>query len=269
MTPDTLPSNLGSRLADDIVRLPEVVGVRLVIWATVVFAVAVLTRAALAAGVRFVWRLGLDRERLLGRFTAMLRVLIWVVALLLALRPLFLEVPVLTVTSVALLSAIVALAVPGQLQNLAAGIGLALRPRYREGDQIELHGFRGSIRTLGLARTQLRVDDGSVVWLPNAIHDREPVRVDRSTGAAPVRVRISIPTRGRDTTLNALTVAMGASPFRRADSPPRIAPSAEDEREWTIELQTWATRDLDLVRRSVRRTADRVLLEMSNQGDTP
>lgn len=257
------PMQLGTRLVEEIGRLPEVFGVRLVMWVTLIFLATVTLRAAVIAGARLTWRLGLDRARRLGRFAAILRVVLWIVGALLTLRPVFVAVPVLTSAAIAIVALLVAVSMPALVQSIAAGLSLALRARYREGDQIEVAGHRGSIRSLGLARTQLRVEDGSSVWLPNAMLDREAVKVDRSTGAAPVRVRVEIGLQGRDLVLEEIVRAATLMPFRRAGSAPRVVAASEDERTWTVELQTWATRELDLVRRCLRRTVDDVLARRS------
>jgi small conductance mechanosensitive channel len=256
MEPST---ELGVRLVDEIARLPEVFGVRLVLWVSVVVVATVLGRGAVAAGVRLLWRIGLDRARRLGRLAALLRVLVWTLGALLVLRPVFRAVPVLTALTVAVAALLVALALPRLVQSVVAGLSLAVRARFREGDQIEVLGHRGSIRTLGIVRTQLRVEDGSSVWLPNVVLDREAVRVDRSTGAAPVRVHVAIPVEGRDYIVEQLSRAVTLLPYRRAGSVPRVVPASDDELEWVIELQTWATRELTMVRRALRRTVDDIL----------
>jgi small-conductance mechanosensitive channel len=258
---------LGARIVEEIGRLPGVFGVRLVAWITLVFLATITSRAAVLAGVRLAWRLGLDRQRRLGRFAAILRVVVWLVGALLVLRPIFLAVPVLTTLAIVITALLFAVAMPGHVQSIAAGLSLALLARYREGDQIEVHGHRGSIRSLGLVRTQLRVEDGSAVWLPNAVLDREAVKVDRSTGAAPVRVRIEVDGPDRDRVLEEIVRAVTLMPLRRAGSAPRIAAASEDERTYTVELQTWATRELDMARKSLRRIVDGVLARHGG-GDT-
>jgi hypothetical protein len=59
--------------------------------------------------------------------------------------------------------------------------------------------------------------------------------------------------------LEEITAAVTLMPLRRAGSAPRIVATSEDERTYTVELQTWATRELDLARKSLRRTVDAVL----------
>jgi small conductance mechanosensitive channel len=250
---------LGARIVEEIGLLPEVFGARLVLWVTLVFLATFTARAAVLAGVRLAWRLGFDRQRRLGRFAAIVRVVLWLVGALLVLRPVFVAVPVLTTLATVITALLFAVAMPGHVQSIAAGLSLALLARYREGDQIEVGGHRGSIRSLGLVRTQLRVEDGSSVWLPNAVLDHEAVKVDRSTGAAPVRVRIEIDLPERERVLEEITAAVTLMPLRRAGSAPRIVATSEDERTYTVELQTWATRELDLARKSLRRTVDAVL----------
>lgn len=250
---------LGPRLVQEIEALPDVFSVRLLLWATVVVIGAVFARAAVTGAVLLAWRLGGDRSRRLGRVGSVLRALIWLGAVLGVARPIFRQVPVVTTIAVVVIALLAAIAVPTVLHSVAAGLSLALRARYREGDQIEIGGIRGSIRALGIVRTQLRVEDGSAVWIPNAMLDREAVKVDRSTGAAPVRVRFEIDSSKRDAVLDEINRAVMMLPFRRSGTMPRLATATDDEREWTVELQTWATREPEVVRRSLRRTVDSVI----------
>lgn len=250
---------MGEAIVGEISRIPDVFGLRLLIWIAIVLVVAFVGRSAVNMAVRVAWRVGLDQERRLGRVAAIVRALLWLTALLAMASPIFRSLPVLTTATLVCAALFVAVALPGLVQSVAAGISLALRARYREGDQIELAGHRGNIRALGLVRTQLRVEDGSSVWLPNAMLDREVVKVERSTGAAPVRVRFEIDVSRRDEILDAVTRAVAMLPFRRSGTQPRLIAASDDEREWRVELQTWATRELDVVRRSVRRTVDGVL----------
>ncbi len=251
----------GDTVVQEIAAIPEVFGLRLLLWVTVITALAVLGRAATTGAMKLAWRLGVDRGRRLGRVAAVVRALIWIGSALVITRPVFVKIPLLTTITLAVVALLVSISMPGLVQSVAAGLSLAVRARYREGDQIEVAGYRGSIRALGLVRTQLRVEDGSAVWIPNAMLDREAVKVDRSTGAAPVRVRFEIDPAQRDAALDAVTRAVMMLPFRRSGSVPRLLAASDDEREWNVELQTWATRELDVVRRSLRRTVDGVLAQ--------
>ncbi|MEM6994067.1 MAG: mechanosensitive ion channel domain-containing protein [Myxococcota bacterium] len=260
------PTTFGDAVVLEIATIPQVFGVRLLLWVGVVWALAIVLRAAATGSVKLAWRLGVDRARRLGRVAAITRAVIWIVAVLAIARPVFIKLPVLTTVTVAVVALLASIALPGLVQSVAAGLSLALRARYREGDQIEIGGFRGSIRALGLVRTQLRVEDGSAVWIPNSMLDREAVKVDRSTGAAPVRVRFEIDPAQRDRALDAVARAVMMLPFRRSGSQPRLIAASDDEREWTVELQTWATRELDVVRRSLRRTVDGVVDKLGGAG---
>ena len=49
------------------------------------------------------------------------------------------------------------------------------------------------------------------------------------------------------------------SPYRRAGSRPHIKAANEDETVFILELQTWATRDPDVVRRSLAASIERIV----------
>jgi len=261
----TDPTLFGNAVVQEIALIPQVFGLQLAFWITVVLALTWLARTATAASVRVVWRFGLDHDRRMARIVPVARAVIGCIGAVTMLRPVFNQLPVLTTLTAMVTALLASIALPGLVQSAAAGLSLAVRARYREGDQIEIAGYRGGIRQLGLVRTQLRVEDGSMVWLPNSMLDREAVKVDRSTGAAPVRIRFEMRTSERDAVLDALRRAVMMLPFRRSGSLPRIRPATDDEREWTVEVQTWAIRELDIVRRSLRRTVDSVLANHRGQ----
>ena len=261
----TDPTLFGNAVVTEIALIPKVFGLQLAFWAALVLAITWLARMAVAASVRVAWRFGLDRDHRMARIVPVARAIIGFVGAITVMRPVFNQLPVLTTLTTMVTALLASIALPGLVQSAAAGVSLAIRARYREGDQIEISGYRGGIRQLGIVRTQLRVEDGSMVWLPNSMLDREAVKVDRSTGAAPVRIRFEMRTSERDAVLDALRRAVMMLPFRRSGSLPRIQPATDDEREWTVEVQTWAVRELDIVRRSLRRTVDSVLATHRSQ----
>lgn len=242
---------VGELLAQELVRFGEVFGFALLLWFGLVAASAVVLAWVGRRAVRVAWRLGADRPRNLARVAILFEAVLVALALALALRPLGTSVPVLTAGGLTAIGLVVALAMPRRVENVVAGLSVALFARHRVGDQIEAQGFRGSIRDLGLTRTRLRIDDGSEVWMPNAILEADAVKVARSTGAAPVRVRFEVTPERRERVLAEVMQAATLSPYRRVGSRPRITAVDEDDTTFSLEMQTWATRELEVVRRSL------------------
>jgi len=254
-------------LAAELARFGDVFGFGLLLWTGLVVAGAVMLAWLGRRALRVAWRLGLDRPRNLGRVVILFEAVVMVLAVALALRPLGTQLPVFTAVAVVALGAVVAVAMPRRVENVVAGLSVALFARHHVGDQIEAQGIRGSIRDLGLTRTRLRVEDGTEVWLPNSMLEADAVKVSRSTGAAPVRIRFEVVPERRERVLAEVIQAATLSPYRRAGSRPKITPQNDDDTAFTVELQTWATRELDVVRRSLAASVEVILGTGTNPGD--
>src|SRR5690606_37500741 len=144
------------------------------------------------------------------------------IALVLVLGPLFEAVPRVLAIVAAASGLIVAVALPEWIQNTVAGLALSGRGQFREGDQIEVRDAKGTVDRVGLQRTRLRADDGSVVSLPNRDILQHAIRVGGQQSAVSVHVVLapdlaSTPA-GRE---RALEVAR-MSPYRRARTAPRL-----------------------------------------------
>src|SRR5690606_37830351 len=113
------------------------------------------------------WRAGADPRRRLARVKGLLDFSIVLIALVLVLGPLFEAVPLVLAIVAAASGLIVAVALPVWIQHTVAGLALSGRGQFREGDQSEVRDAKGTVDRVGLQRTRLRADDGSVVSLPN------------------------------------------------------------------------------------------------------
>lgn len=94
------------------------------------------------------------------------------------------------VTTSAVLTAVIGLAAQETLKDLFAGITLQLDTPFREGDWIELEGFRGYVVSLTLMNTLVRSVDGALQVLPNSKVAQEILR--RYGPGDPVGNRFSI-----------------------------------------------------------------------------
>lgn len=225
------------------------------------FAVRVLIGIALSIALyravgflpRLLWRVGLDRQRrgapvgsVLGLFVLMLGVL-W------TFRPAFEVAPAISLVAAGILMLVASLAVPNLLQSAMAGIRLSGRGRLIEGQQIEVDDVRGTVRRIGLLETTLRLSDGATVHLPNHLFAQSKLKVLRAQNAALVEVDARVEGELSDAQLQRLRAAVFLSPYRRAGTKPVIDESDRDRGRVEVHLQTWATRDADLVERALRR----------------
>lgn len=256
---------LSERLAEEVAQLPESIELRMLLWGLLVVGLTTAGRAAVLAAVQLVWRLGLDGARRLARVATLLRLALWLGGAAMALAPVVRVIPLLFTLSLAVFASLAALALPGSAQNIGAGLSLLLRGRFREGERIQVAGHRGLVRSIGIARTQLRADDGSTVWLPNRIFDAEPARVERASGSAPVQVVCRIPPEALVERREGLARATAMMPLRRAGTVPRITAVPGTTDTWIVEVQTWATRDLELAQASLAAVVAGVLWQPAGE----
>lgn len=237
-------------LIEELQALNGRLNARLVLDVAVLAAVVWTLRRALLSGTRVVWRLGWDRTRRMARLRSVADITLLVVFALLVVRKLMLVAPVVTWLSTAVIAVVVAIALPSWVRDFFAGIALASRKRFREGDQVRLPSAIGSVRHIGLWRTAIRAGDGGTLSVPNREVLAHTIQVGREQRAAPVE--IVLPPEATSTPENRAMLLRLAqvSPFRRGGSRPSLS---ETERGWVLAMQTWSTRDVDGARRALER----------------
>ncbi len=221
-----------------------------VLYVTMLFVVGYLIRRTLLAATRVVWRLGWDRVRRLARARSIVDITLMVVITLVILKKATSVAPLLTGIVVSLVAVLVAIALPTWVQDFVAGVALATRARFREGDLVKLPSAVGSVRHIGVWRTAIRAGDGGTLSVPNREMLANTIQVGREQRAAPIEVvlppEVSATPEARE---NLLRLAR-LSAFRRGGSRPTLT---ETDRGWVIALQTWSTRDIDGARRALER----------------
>jgi len=237
-------------LVREIAAIQDRLNGRLVISVSLLLVAIWLLRRGLLAGIRVVWRLGWDRPRRLARLRSISDVTFLVVVVLLVLRKFLLVAPIVTWLTVAVGALVVALALPNWVRDLVAGVALANRKRFREGDQVRLQGAAGSVRHIGLLRTAIRAGDGGTLSVPNRDVLAHTIQVGREQQAAPIEIMLppdaSATPRARETLLRLAQV----SPFRRGGSRPTLS---ETDAGWVLSVQTWSTRNVEAARRALER----------------
>lgn len=238
------------RLLEELSALEGQLDAKLVMYAALLLGVLWLLRRGLLAGTRVAWRLGWDRARRLARLRSIADITMTSVVLLLLGRELVHVAPITSGLTLAVLALIVAIALPTWMQDLVAGVTLSMRTRFREGDQIRLAGAAGAVRHIGLWRTAIRAGDGGTLSVPNREVLAHTIQVGREQRAAPVEVLLPPSAAATPEQREILLHLAQLSAFRRGGSRPTLT---ETERGWVIGVQTWSTREIDSVRRSLER----------------
>ncbi|MEM7154638.1 MAG: mechanosensitive ion channel domain-containing protein [Myxococcota bacterium] len=245
----TYADELGPELLAELSHVLDVLTPGRVLVALTLVAFVVIMQRVLLLSVRIAWRLGWDPQRRLARIRSLAEIVLLLSVGLLLVWMVFKVVPLLTCLAAMSIALIVAVALPGGLQDFAAGISLANRSRFLEGDQIEVGPHSGTVRHIGLVRTMLRLGDRGSLWIPNREVVRSAVMVGREQQALPLTVELPGGRLGPDRREHLRQVAH-LSPYRRAGSRPTL--EREGDR-WTLSFQTWCTRRPEIAARSVER----------------
>lgn len=239
-----------ARLVGELHELSGVLTPRLLFYVLFVLGAIYVLRRAMLFSTRVVWRLGWDPARRLARLRSMLEITLLAVGGLLLLRPFFLLAPLLSGFTLAVLMLLTALALPSWVQDLVAGVALAARTRFREGDQVRFATVAGSVRHVGLWRTSIRAGDGGTISLPNREVIAHSIQVGREQRAAPIEVVIPVDLAATPAGRDAVLARAQLSAFRRAGS---RASLRQEDNSWVVSMQTWCTRDLEGARRALER----------------
>lgn len=237
-------------LQAEIAALGSRLDARLVLYVALLLGLVWLIRRGLLQGTRVIWRLGWDRTRRLARLRSISDITLIAVLMLLVLRELVIEAPMVTWLSASVLLLAGAIALPTWVRNLAAGISLANRSRFREGDQVRLPSAVGSVRHIGILRTAIRAGDGGTLSVPNREVLAHTIQVGREQQAAPVDIVLPPEAAASPEAREMLLRLAHVSPFRRGGSRPTLT---ESDRGWVLSIQTWSTRDVDGARRALER----------------
>jgi hypothetical protein len=243
--------DVGARLLVEFDALRGISPLGLVLWLTLVIAVALGLAWGGPAIVRVVWRLGLDPRRRLGLVASALRVAGLFVGVAGCLRPVFTHAPTLGIGISVLGLALAGLVAPMQLRNLASGLALATRSRLREGDLVTIGALEGTVRDIGLLRISLRTIDGGLTWVPASELDREAVTVGSRRAAIPIEARVVVGQHLDERTIERLRRALWLSPYRRANTDPRVTLDAEAGRV-DVRIDTWTASSTVEVERHLR-----------------
>lgn len=243
-------ATLATRLIGELHELSGVLTPRLLFYIVFVLGAIYVLRRLMLFSTRVVWRLGWDPDRRLARLRSMLEITLLAVGALLLLRPFFLLGPLLSGLTLAVLLLLTALALPSWVQDLVAGVALAARTRFREGDQVRFAAVAGSVRHVGLWRTSIRAGDGGTISIPNREVVAHSIQVGREQRAAPIEVVIPEALSTTPAERDAVLARAQLSAFRRAGSRATLRP---EDGGWVVSMQTWCTRDLEGARRALER----------------
>ncbi|MBM6775038.1 mechanosensitive ion channel family protein [Olsenella profusa] len=102
-------------------------------------------------------------------FINIVRVLIWVLALLSVLQPVFGVDPAGFVTALGVVSLAISLGMQDTISNIVSGISLMVSKAVQPGDQVTVGGVTGEVTDVNWRSTTVRTRGGSVQVIPNSV----------------------------------------------------------------------------------------------------
>lgn len=182
--------SLAERLASEAARVPKIIGPNGLLLTALFIFVAIVAARAVNGVVHGLWRLGLDHERRLGRWVVFTKIALGLLVAYAVLSRCVQAAPILSGGAVLLFAAVGLSTLRGSIENLASGVELAFRSRFRPGDRISVGDYSGTVREIGLTSVRLRSADGTTIFLPNRLLNRHATLVTRADNTARVVVEI-------------------------------------------------------------------------------
>jgi small-conductance mechanosensitive channel len=248
---------MSAMVAEEIGALQQHLAFPKVLFFPAVAGMAWLLSRAVAALARFAIRLGVRRRRLLVTGAAFASVGLWAWALVLILGRLLRSAPTLTLMGVVLAAVVLLVGLFKHVENIASGLGLAVRSRMEEGDQVRIGPYLGMVERVGLMRVQLRASGGDTVYVPNRQFAAEAMTIGRARNSFPLRISLVRPQGWRADDIERARRTALLSPYR--DPKGRVAVQAEgdDGSILVVEIQIWLERLLPAAEQHLRRMLDR------------
>jgi hypothetical protein len=202
---------------------------------------------------RFVLRVGIRRRREVVAVSAFVTIVLWGWAVALVAGRLLRAAPTLTLTVGALVGVLLFLGLSRQVENVAAGIGLAMRGRIEEGNQVTVGEHTGIVRRVGMMRVQLRTPEGDLIYIPNRRFVADVVSIGRTRDSYPLLVEC---VRAHPWTADEIEKARLCallSPYRDAHSRVSVTTARDGAHVLSVEIQVWMSRLLPSAEQHLRR----------------
>lgn len=229
---------LAERLAEEAARIPGLLSPKELLIFGAYALVAGLVAKGIAGIVHGLWRLGFDAERRMGRWVVFTKLVFSLAVASIVLRHFVEAAPTLSGAALILFAALAISTLRGSLENLAVGVGLVFRPRFKPGDQIVLAEHSGTVRDIGLTGVHLRSAEGTTVFLPNRLLHEHALRVTRADNTASVTVTLPAPHDLSPELLERARRIAILSPYRAVGTAVRIASANTGALEIEIQIQS-------------------------------
>ena len=146
---------------------PLDIGISTVVAALVVFAVAYILARAITYGLTWLSELSVRRRITVKMFIPIMKFIIYATAVVYVLGPLFDLTSGQILAFSGVLGAILGLGIKDLFANVVAGTMMIFESPYRIGDKIEIDGYYGEVKNIGMSSTKIMTFDDDLVTVPN------------------------------------------------------------------------------------------------------
>lgn len=226
---------LGDRLASEASRIPSLFGPNAILMVALLVFAAIVAARAVNGAVHSLWRLGLDSERHLARWVVFVKVGLAIFLAYTLLRRFVEAAPILSGAVIVVFAAVGLATIRGTLENLAVGVDLAFRRRFRPGDRIAVGEYSGTVRETGLMSVRLRTPNGTTIHIPNRLLNEHAILVTRAENTARVVVELRGTGELGAELLERIRWIALLSPYRSIGTTVRA--EVRDERTLEVEIQ--------------------------------
>ncbi|MEM9453657.1 MAG: mechanosensitive ion channel domain-containing protein [Myxococcota bacterium] len=206
---------------------------------------------------RFVLRLGVEHHRLVNIAGDLVSLGAWVLAFVVIAVRLLRAAPTLTLGVLTLLAVASMAVLRRQLENLAAGVTLAVRGRLREGDRIAMAEHHGVVRRVSFTHVELHQADGSLLYLPNRLVGTEVVAIGPARYSVPLQISLRRDHPWSAEEIRRARLLAGLSPYRDPSGQVVVEAGGGGEHRLSVQMQVWSPRLVAAAEEHLRRQLDR------------
>ena len=125
-------------------------------------------------------------------FTNLIRGLVWFLALLMVLEPVFGVQPTAFVAALGVVSVAVSFGLQNTISNVISGLGLMLAHVIEVGDWIEVAGYQGQVTDITWRSTTIKALIGDVIVIPNSVLNSTTLRKMAPLSSRSVTISLDI-----------------------------------------------------------------------------
>jgi len=163
---------------------------RKITFLAIVFVVALVLQSIAGRIIRrIIYRSNIPKGSI---FANLSRALVWLIALLIVLEPVFGVQPTSFMTALGVTSIAISFGLQTTIANMISGLGLMLAHVIEVGDWIEIAGYQGAVTDITWRSTIIKTLIGDVIVIPNSVLNTTTLRKMAPASSRSVTISIDI-----------------------------------------------------------------------------